>query len=398
MVDPFMPDAEKIAAIREMLPATGAGIYLDTVTAGPFPAETARALAEADEWELRVGRTGVGRDEDVAQREDEARAVLAALVLGDSAAIVVTHGVGEGQAQLALSLPPSVGDRWIQVTGGDPCAAAAVRGVAMARGSIAVEVAPAGAAELMEPGIGLVVLPHVDERDGAVLPVAALARLAHARGALVLLDASASAGAIPIDPDALEVDAVAFPAHRWLLGPEGAGALWLGARVHALVDPWSVTERLDRPPRRSTLGLARSLGWLEMYVGLTWANERTVSLSRALAEALMAIDGVTVLTPIGRMAGIVTFRIGGWIVDEALEDLGRRIFAIIGSVEVEGEPALRASLGCWNTDEELARLAVAVAELAAHTPDTIPRRPSLVVLGEPPAEPDEPDEDEERRE
>jgi L-cysteine/cystine lyase len=390
MVDPFMPDAEKVAAIREMLPATGAGIYLDTVTAGPFPAETARALAEADEWELRVGRTGAGRDEDVAQREDEARAVLAALVLGDPAAIVVTHGVGEGQSQLALSLPPSVGDRWIQVTGGDPCAAAAVRGVAVARGNIVVEVAPEGAAELMEPGIGLVVLPHVDERTGGVLPVATLARRAHARGALVLLDASASAGAIPIDPTALEVDAVAFPVHRWLLGPEGAGALWIGPLVRAMFDPWAVTERLDRPPRRATLGLARSLGWLEMYVGLTWAHERTILLARALADALMAIDGVAVLTPIDRMAGIVTFRIRGWTVEEAAEELGRRIFAIIGSVDVEGEPALRASVGCWNTEEELARLAGSIGELAAHTPDTIPRRPSLVVLSGSPVEADVP--------
>lgn len=380
MVDPFLPDAEKIAAIREMLPATGAGIYADALSAGPFPAETARALAEADEWELRVGRGSAGREEDVGQREDEARAVVAALLLGDPSDIVITHGVGEGQAQLALSLPPSVGDRWIQVTGGDPCAPAAIRGVATARGAMALEVAPEGAAELLQRRIGLLVLPHIDERSGAVLPVSELTRLAHQAGALVILDASASAGAIPVDPLALEVDAVAFSAHRWLLGPEGVGALWLGRRVKALVDPWAISERLDRPPRRSTLGLARSLGWLEMYVGLPWANGRTVALARALAEALDAIDGVAVLTPTGDMAAIVTFRVEGWTVEEAQEELGRRVFALLGTVEVEGLPALRASVGFWNTDDELGRLADAVAELAAHTPATIPRRPSLVVL------------------
>lgn len=385
MVDPFLPDTEKIAAIREMLPATGAGIYLDALTAGPFPAETARALAEADEWELRVGRVGAGREEDVAQREDEARATLAALLLGDPADIVITHGAGEAQAQLALSLPPSVADRWIQVTGGDPCAPAAIRAVAMARGAIAVEVAPDSAAELLQSGVGLVVLPHVDERSGELLPVAELSRLAHEAGALVLLDASASAGAIPIDPEALGVDAVAFPVHRWLLGPEGAGALWLGSRAKAVVDPWALSERLDRPPRRSTLGLARSLGWLAMYVGLPWAHERTVGLSRTLAQALAAIDGVALLTPRDRMAGVVTFRVRGWTADEAIEELGRRVFALIGTVEVDGEPALRAGVGCWNTDEELERVAGATAELAAHSPATIPRRPSLVILPERPA-------------
>ena len=380
MVDPFLPDAQKIAAIREMLPATGAGIYVDALSAGPFPAETARALAEADEWELRVGRAGAGRDEDIGQREDEARAVIAALLRGDPSDVVITHGVGEGQAQLALSLPPSVGGRWIQVTGGDPCAPAAIRGVAVARGAVAVEVAPDGAARLLQGGIGLLVLPHVDERTGALLPVADLSRLAHDAGALVLLDASASAGAIPIDPEELEVDAVAFSAHRWLLGPEGVGALWLGERLKALVDPWAVSERLDRPPRRSTLGLARSLGWLEMYVGLPWAYGRTAALARALAEAVAAIDHVDVLTPVDGMAAIVTFRIGGWTVKEALEELGRRAFALIGTVDVEAQPALRASVGFWNTEEELSRLAGAVAELAAHTPETLPRRPSLVVL------------------
>lgn len=384
MVDPFLPDAEKIAAIREMLPATGAGIYLDTLAAGPFPAETARALAEADDWELRVGRGGPDREADVALREEEARAVVAALLLGDPRDIVITHGVGEALAQLALSLPPSVGQRWIQVSGGDPCAPAAVRGVARARGAVAVEVAPEGVAEMLRADSGLVVLPHVDERTGAVLPVADLARLAHESGALVLLDASASAGAMDIDPAALEVDALAFSAHRWLLGPEGAGALWLGSRSRSLVDPWAVGERLDRPPRRSTLGLARSLGWLEMYVGLPWANQRTMALSRALAETLADVPGVTVVTPTDRMAGIVTFRIEGWTVDEAREELGRRVFALMGTVEVEGEPALRASVGCWNTDEELDRLAGAVGELAAHTPADIPRRPSLVILREVP--------------
>jgi len=288
--------------------------------------------------------------------------------------------VGEGQAQLALSLPPSVGGRWVQVTGGDPCAPAAIRGVATARGAMALEVAPEGAEELLQRGIGLLVLPHVDERSGAVLPVSELSRLTHQAGALVILDASASAGAISVDPLALEVDAVAFSAHRWLLGPEGVGALWLGSRMKALVDPWAISERLDRPPRRSTLGLARSLGWLEMYVGLPWVNQRTVALARALAEALAAMDGVAVLTPIRGMAAIVTFRVEGWTVERAREELGRRVFALLGTVEVEGLPALRASVGFWNTDDELRRLGGAVAELAAHTPATIPRRPSLVVL------------------
>ena len=43
-----MPDAEKVAAVRQALPAVGAGIYLNTGSAGPLPAETAAAMAELD--------------------------------------------------------------------------------------------------------------------------------------------------------------------------------------------------------------------------------------------------------------------------------------------------------------------------------------------------------------
>src|SRR5918992_2859061 len=79
VVDPFLPEADKVAAVREALPATGAGIYLDTAAFGPLPAESARAAQEADEWELRVGRGGPDREADLAQRLEEARATLAAL-------------------------------------------------------------------------------------------------------------------------------------------------------------------------------------------------------------------------------------------------------------------------------------------------------------------------------
>src|SRR6185437_11097151 len=70
-------DDAKLARLRDLLPATSAGIYLDTATFGPLPSETAAAMREADEWELKVGRPTVGRDEDMEQRVEEARAVLA---------------------------------------------------------------------------------------------------------------------------------------------------------------------------------------------------------------------------------------------------------------------------------------------------------------------------------
>ena len=51
-----MPDPEKLAAVREALPALSAGIYLNTGSVGPMPAETAAAMAEIATCERDVGR------------------------------------------------------------------------------------------------------------------------------------------------------------------------------------------------------------------------------------------------------------------------------------------------------------------------------------------------------
>ena len=94
MVDQVEADAQKLAALRAGLPAVSAGIYLDAATAGPLPAETAAALREADEWELRVGRGGFDREAELEQREAEAKAVIAALIPGsDPGEVELTYGV-----------------------------------------------------------------------------------------------------------------------------------------------------------------------------------------------------------------------------------------------------------------------------------------------------------------
>ncbi len=75
VVAPFSPDPERLAAVREALPALGAGIYLNTGSVGPIPAETAAAMADFATWELTTGRAHVDDWPEVLQRMAEARAV-----------------------------------------------------------------------------------------------------------------------------------------------------------------------------------------------------------------------------------------------------------------------------------------------------------------------------------
>ena len=282
-------DEAKVARLRELIPATSAGIYLDTAYRGPLPAETAAAMRDADDWELRVGRATDGREEDLAQRRAEARAVIAALI-----------GADPDDIRLALTLPPTIAQNWRA------------------------------------------------------------------------LDATLTAAAIQLDVAELDVDFVILPGDRWLLGPEATGAIWVGPRARvANVDVPEVAFG-----RTQVLGLARSVGWLEMYVGLPWIYKRTAALLDRLRRGLADI-GLDLMPP-DAMAAVVCFRLPAWPTDDLLTELRRRAFAIVGATPDGG--SVRASVAWFNTEAELGRFVSAVAEIARYTPETLPRKQSLEVL------------------
>ena len=311
-------DADKVTQLRELLPATSAGIYLDTATRGPIPAETAAAMREAEDWELRVGRVWDGRDEDVRQRHEEARAVVAALISADPDRI---------------TLAPSLET------------AALIVGETRATKPEAIE-------RFVHPWTGE--LRRVDPASYAVV------------------DVSMAVGAIPVAVEDIGAEAVIFAADKWLLGPEGVTVAWTRGG----------TPRLPglALARTALIGFARTVGWLEMYVGLEWMFDRTEALARRLHASLSATDGADVLTPVDRAAAIVTFKLANWPASAAVEELSRRVHALVRETP-EGD-AVRASVAWFNTEEELDRFAQGVAELAAHTPETLPRRPTLVMPGD----------------
>src|SRR4029434_10081679 len=76
-------------------------------------------------------------------------------------------------------------------------------------------------------------VPHVAFRSSALLDAAAVTARAHEVGALVLLDVYQSAGTVPIDVAALDLDLVVGRSVRWLLGGPGTGFLYARPEVAA---------------------------------------------------------------------------------------------------------------------------------------------------------------------
>jgi len=342
---------------------------------------------------------------------DEARAAVAALLTADVDDIALTHAATEGMNIGVNGLDWRTGDRAVTTNQEHPGGSGPLC-VVRDRIGVSVDFLDIGTGADHERTIAAfgaaiddrtraVVISHVLWATGAVMPVAEIARIAHERGAIVIIDGAQSAGAIPIDLAATGADVYAIPGQKWLLGPEGTGAVavtraarqrlapsvggyFTFERIDGAGDavPWASARRFEGAGfhRPSVVGFARSVGWLSMFVGLDWIYERGARLARSTADQLASIRGVEVLTPRDHMATLVAFRIGGWTPDQVRDELGARVFAITRTVPLVD--AVRISVGFFNSEEELARLVETVELLAAHTPDTIPARRTLAILGE----------------
>ena len=169
-------------------------------------------------------------------------------------------------------------------------------------------------------------------RPGSSCPSARIADIAHERGALVLVDGAQAAGAIPVNVRDLGADMYAIPAQKWLLGPEGLGALWVRRELladaasrrspsyftFASLDSRGNRTLADRcpalPGRRLPPAVRRRDGPRDRLAddvrrastsctaaAPRWRTARPTCWPRSTAS--------TLLTPRDRMAGLVSFRI-----------------------------------------------------------------------------------------
>src|SRR4249919_3991624 len=198
VVDPSLPDPEKLAAVRTAIPSLAACIYLNTGSVGPLPAETAAAMADMEAYERDIGRAHVDYFMEFLDRMNEARAGVAAVLGTDVGAVALTHATTDGMNAATLLPDWRAGGRAVTTAhehagGTGPLYALRDRYGAdvtfVDAGDDGDDERTLAAFEAaITPDTRLVSVSHVLWTNGAVMPVARIAELAHARGALVVVD------------------------------------------------------------------------------------------------------------------------------------------------------------------------------------------------------------------
>ncbi len=172
-----------------------------------------------------------------------------------------------------------------------------------------------------------VICTHVSNVFGFRLPVERIAALCRKKGVPFVLDASQSAGMLPVDMDALGAAFIAMPGHKGLYGPQGTGLLLCGAEPEPLLRggtgsqsilqemPEDLPDRLEAGTHNmpGIAGLLEGLRFVEQQgVGRIAEHERR--LTRQMAARLRDIPGAEVFyTPEdGAQTGVLSFRLDGW--------------------------------------------------------------------------------------
>src|SRR5947209_7308098 len=199
---------------------------------------------------------------------DEARSSVAALVGGDASEIVFTSGGTEADnfaiRGAAEALEPT-GRRHLVASAIEHEAVLNTLKALARRGwrtsLVPVDhtgvVSPDRLREVLTDDTAVVSVMHANNEIGTIQPIAALAAIAHERGALMHTDAVQSAGKIAVDVRELGVDLLSLSAHKFN-GPKGAGALWIKRGTRML--PILTGGKHERNRRAGTENVAAIVG------------------------------------------------------------------------------------------------------------------------------------------
>lgn len=382
-----MSDQIHIERIRQGLPATTTSLYLNTGTFGPLPVCSVQAMQQQMQSELQNGRLGADSFQRITETYQTTRQALSRLLHADEDEIALTANTGEGLNIISYGLNWQAGDEII-TTNHEHISLLAPLYQLRARYGVVIRVADLGphaerpvlnaVADLVTSRTRLIAFSHVTWTVGARLAISEVGALGRERGIPVLIDGAQSAGAIPLDLHALEVDFYAIPGQKWLCGPDGTGALYVRREALKYVtstyvgywstedahgEEWKLQENAKRfevggRQTAATAAQASSLTWLEETVGHEWLFARITELNRYAAQTLPTVPGLQLLSPRPGDSGLLAFTLEGQSSDEIVTYLNEQHHIRIRTIPEMN--SMRVSTGFYNTEEEIDTLVQAL--------------------------------------
>jgi cysteine desulfurase/selenocysteine lyase len=396
-----------VRTLREEFPLLGTTVhgrplvYLDSAATSQKPRSVIRRITRYYEREnANIHRGVYALSAEATAEYDRVRAQVARFLGAAPEEIVFTRGTTEAINLVASSwggafLRP--GDE-IVVTAMEHHSNLVPWQLAAERTGAALRVAPvtdAGEldldafAALLNERTKLVAAVHVSNALGTINPVRRIADLAHAAGAVVLVDGAQSAPHLAVDVAALGCDFFAFSGHK-LYGPTGIGALYGRRALLERMPPWQgggdMIERVEyerstwapvpqkfeagTPHIAGVAGLGAALEFVER-TGLDAMAAHEHELLAYATERVREVPGLRVIGTAPMKAAVLAFTLEGAHPHDVGTILDRAGIAIRAGhhccqplMRRLGVPATaRASFACYNTDEEIGKLVDALRKV-----------------------------------
>ncbi len=238
--------------------------------------------------------------------------------------------------------------------------------------------------------VSCVVCTHVSNVFGFILPVEEIAALCRKRGVPMILDASQSAGALPVHMDELGCAFIGMPGHKGLYGPQGTGLLLCGTGWDTVPllegGTGSLSARQEMPdflPDRLEAGTHNIPGIAGLLEGIRFVRNRgeesilrrEKELTRQAVRGLSAIPGVTLYAASRPedQSGVLSLQFSSLDCEEAGERLGQRGIAVRAglhcapyaheSAGTKEKGTVRVSFSDFNTPAEVRTLVWEVSRL-----------------------------------
>jgi len=368
---------------RRLFPATAGCVYAAHAAVAPLPGPVAEAMIEYTQAACERGQF----EHLHRECESEARRLAAQMMNVDPDEIALVPSTSAGLSMIAAGLDWRPGDS-VVASAADfpsnvyPWTALRARGVDARLIPPDPEgiLRPDDVLSRVDASTRVVALSTVHYCTGARLPLDELAVELRSRGVFFVLDAIQSLGALPLSFGL--ADAAVADGHKWLLGPQGIGVLYVRRSLWPALRPalvgWKsvednrsydcTDEELAHSARRYEPGSLNAVGLVGLHAALRLHTEvgadpiaRRLAALRRLLSSELSSRGLDVVG-CGDSAGPIVAVHGRRPAGELVRYLDDRGFIVSLRTDPAGRPCVRLSPHFYNTDGEMDRLCECIEE------------------------------------